>query len=121
MVFAHWPSVDSAPQGSHPDPRRVDSIGGALLDVAPDLSGAAISSAFHVDDLPRLSDGSAPAASPFDVVVELWWPHVEAVRAGWDDEGGAILAALHDHLDLTRARGFLCEELRVADRRAPVS
>jgi hypothetical protein len=121
MVFAHRPSVDPAPQGSHADPELVDSLGGALLDVALDLSGVAISTAFDVDDLPRQSDGSAPAASPFDVVVELWWPHVEVVRADWDDEGGAILAALHDHLDLTRARGFLCEELRVTDRRAPVS
>jgi hypothetical protein len=121
MVFAHWPSVGSVAQGSGPDSQGIEAFGRALQDVAPDLSGLAISTAFHVDDLPRLSDGSAPAASPFDVVVELWWPHVEAVRAGWDDGGGAILAALHDHLDLGRARGFLCEELRVVDRREPAS
>jgi hypothetical protein len=120
MVFAHWPAVSSAPGNRHPGPPFMDSIGGALLDVAPDLSGLAISTAFHVDDLPRLSDGSAPAASPFDVVVEIWSPKVEAVRAGWDNRGGAILAALHAHLDLTRARGFLCEELPVVDRCEPV-
>jgi len=34
-----------------------------------------------------------------------------------DDRGAAILSALHDQLELTRARGFLCEELRVVDRR----
>ena len=96
-----WPPL------SDPGDAGLDSFGRALLDVAPDLSGAAISTAFHVDELPRLSDGSAPAASPFDVVVELWWPNLEAVRAGWDDESGVILAALHDRLDsLPSSRGI---------------
>ena len=119
MVVAHWPVVDPAPQDRHPDPQVIDPIGGVLLDVAPDLSGLAISTAFHIDDLPRLSDGSAPAASPFDVVVELWWPHLDAVRAGWDDTGETLLATLDDRLDLRHARAFLCEELRVVDRRDP--
>jgi hypothetical protein len=114
MVFAHWPSAESSRQ--QVGRQRTEAIGKALLESAPGLSGLAVSQAFAAADLPLLPDGTIPTTQPFDVVLELWWPDLDAVRTGWDHGHAAILGALSDRLDLTHARGFLCEELRVVDR-----
>ncbi|GAB3047306.1 hypothetical protein GCM10027053_01450 [Intrasporangium mesophilum] len=114
MLFAHWLSAGSP---LHQVGRQsTASIGEALLESAPGLSGLAVSQAFATAHLPRLPDGAIPTTQPFDIVLELWWPDLEAVRIGWDQGRDAILGTLAGRLDLTRARGFLCEELRVVDR-----
>jgi hypothetical protein len=113
MLFAHESSEDSPPHDVRSG--STASIGEALLESAPGLAGLAVSQAFAAADLPVLPDGALPTTQPFDVVLELWWSDLQAVRAGWDESRDAVLATLADHLDLTRARAFLCEELRVID------
>jgi len=113
MIFAHWPGAESSLE--HAGRRPTEPFADAVLESAPELSGLAISPAFAPADLPRLPDGGIPTTQPFDIVLELWWPDLSAARTGWDESRGSILGALAELLDLTRARGFLCEELRVRD------
>lgn len=55
----------------------------------------------------------AEAAPAFDGVLELWWPDLDALRAGWAAHGPAVLGELAQVADVDGSRAHVAYELRV--------
>lgn len=96
LVFAH--RRDSSSELS----QRWWEVAATLFRVCDDLSGVAAAVA-----LPEAEGG------PYDCVLELWWPEIEMLRADWNRNGRSALELLDDIIDVRKAIGWLCEELRI--------
>jgi uncharacterized protein (TIGR02118 family) len=49
----------------------------------------------------------------YDGVLELWWPDLDALRAGWAEHGRGLLDGLSSVADVDRSRAHVAYELRV--------